>query len=216
MDEYAPEEQSGDRETTGSSTGTGSGVRNGRRFRVLGLLHKGKTADEEEIRNSASSPEYYRKKWYFRTLAILIPTANAVCIGLAIAGIISFTTWGIVFASIGLFSSSFSKGISRMQSVYGKKMLILTTLCTDSFIIVEEKKMRCSALKEIKELVGGEKQTASQAVKRLQLNCMNALDQRNNMLMQFVLNGLFFWELRQVMKIEAWKEKLCSPPAGLA
>ncbi|MDK7740858.1 hypothetical protein QP561_11555, partial [Veillonella nakazawae] len=35
-------------------------------FRVLGLLHKGKTADEEEIRNWASSPEYYRKKWYFR------------------------------------------------------------------------------------------------------------------------------------------------------
>lgn len=120
MDEYAPEEQSGDRETTGSSTGTGSGVRNAPAF-VLGLLHKGKTADEEEIRNWASSPEYYRKKWYFRTLAILIPTANAVCIGLAIAGIISFTTWGIVFASIGLFSSSFSKGISRMQSVYGKR-----------------------------------------------------------------------------------------------
>ena len=37
---------------------------------------------------------------------------------------------------------------------------------------------------------------------------MNALDQRNNMLMQFVLNGLFFWELRQVMKIEAWKETM--------
>lgn len=173
-------------------------------FRVLGLLHKGKTADEEEIRNWASSPEYYRKKWYFRTLAILIPTANAVCIGLAIAGIISFTTWGIVFASIGLFSSSFSKGISRMQSVYGKKMLILTTYARLIYII-EEKKMRCSALKEIKELVGGEKQTASQAVKRL-TELMNALDQRNNMLMQFVLNGLFFWELRQVMKIEAWKE----------
>lgn len=32
MDEYAPEEQSGDRETTGSSTGTGSGVRNAPAF----------------------------------------------------------------------------------------------------------------------------------------------------------------------------------------
>lgn len=111
-------------------------------FRVLGLLHKGKTADEEEIRNWASSPEYYRKKWYFRTLAILIPTANAVCIGLAIAGIISFTTWGIVFASIGLFSSSFSKGISRMQSVYGKKMLILTTYARLIHIIEEKNAMQ--------------------------------------------------------------------------
>ena len=38
-----------------------------------------------------------------------------------------------------------------MQSVYGKKMLILTTYAR-LIHIIEEKKMRCSALKEIKEL----------------------------------------------------------------
>ena len=177
-------------------------------FRILGLLHKGKTADEEEIRNWATSPEYYRKKWYFRTLAILVPLANAVCLGLAIAGVISFTTWGIVFAGIGLLSSSFSKGVSQMQSVYGKKMQILTTYA-HLIHIIEEKEMESSALKRVKGLVGGEKQTASQAVKRLTA-LMNALDQRNNMLMQFVLNGLFFWELRQVMKIETWKESFAA------
>lgn len=69
--------------------------------------------------------------------------------------------------------------------------------------------MESSALKRVKGLVGGEKQTASQAVKRLTA-LMNALDQRNNMLMQFVLNGLFFWELRQVMKIETWKESFAA------
>lgn len=51
-------------------------------------------------------------------------------------------------------------------------MLILTTYARLIHII--EEKMRCSALKEIKELVGGEKQTASQAVKRL-TELMNAL-----------------------------------------
>lgn len=177
-------------------------------FRILGLLHKGKTADEEEIRNWATSPEHYRKKWYFRTLAILVPLANAVCLGLAIAGVISFTTWGIVFAGIGLLSSSFSKGVSQMQSVYGKKMQILTTYA-HLIHIIEEKEMESSALKRVKGLVGGEKQTASQAVKRLTA-LMNALDQRNNMLMQFVLNGLLFWELRQVMKIETWKESFAA------
>lgn len=35
---------------------------------------------------------------------------------------------------------------------------------------------------------------------------MNALDQRGNMLMSFVLNGSLFWELRQIMRIEARKE----------
>ena len=35
---------------------------------------------------------------------------------------------------------------------------------------------------------------------------MNELNQRNNYLMYTVLNGCFFWELWQIMRIEAWKE----------
>ena len=35
---------------------------------------------------------------------------------------------------------------------------------------------------------------------------MNALDQRGNLLISTILNGLLFWELRQVMQIEKWKE----------
>ena len=35
---------------------------------------------------------------------------------------------------------------------------------------------------------------------------MNALDQRSNLLISTILNGLIFWELRQVMRIEKWKE----------
>ena len=36
---------------------------------------------------------------------------------------------------------------------------------------------------------------------------MNALNQRNNMLAYMVLNGFLFWEVRQVMSIERWKER---------
>ena len=36
---------------------------------------------------------------------------------------------------------------------------------------------------------------------------MDELDQRNNVFMYVILNGLFFWELRQIMRIEAWKEQ---------
>ena len=97
--------------------------------------------------------------------------------------------------------------------------------------------MRCIALKEIKELVGGEKQTASQAVKRL-TELMNALDQRNNMLMQFrgthirddytqnrptkqYVNAIcpertIFLGIAASHEDRSLEGKLCSPPAGLA
>ena len=174
-------------------------------FRILGLMYKGVSADAGEIKAWAESPSYYRKKLLYRSLPVLVPIINITFIGLAIAGVFTFEMAGGVFTSIALLSFLFSKGISRMHTLYGKKMQILGTYAR-LISIIEEREMHCTALKEVKALVSGNKQTASHAVKQL-TELMNALDQRNNMMMAIVLNGLFFWELRQVMRIEAWKEK---------
>ena len=175
------------------------------RFRILGLLYKGKSADEEEIKAWADSPSYYRNHAILRALPFIVPAINIIFIALAIAGIVSGTVPGIIFVGFFLLSFAFSRGITKMQALYGKRLQILATYAS-LIHSIEEKEYHSAALQEIKELVGGDKQTASQAVKKLTA-LMNALDQRNNMLMSFVLNGALFWELRQIMRIEAWKEK---------
>lgn len=177
------------------------------RFRILGLLYKGKTADKEEIISWAKSPSYYRSKAIFRILPALILGTNIVLVALAMLGITTFTVVGIVFTGFFFVSLGFSKGITKVQSLYGKKMQILGTYAR-LIQLIEEKEVDASVLKEVKELVGTNKKAASQSVKRLS-GLMSALDQRSNMLMLFVLNGVMFWELRQIMKIEAWKES-CS------
>lgn len=173
-------------------------------FRILGLLHKGQFADKNEIKTWAEAPAYYRKRFVFRALPIAVAIVNAVSIGLAMAGILSFNLAGGVFSLLVLSSFFLSKGISRMQTLYGKKMQILGTYA-HLLSIIEQREMKSEALKEVKALVVDDKKAASQAVKQL-TELMNALDQRSNMMMAIVLNGLFFWELRQVMRIEAWKE----------
>ena len=65
--------------------------------------------------------------------------------------------------------------------------------------------MYSPALKQLKRELTNQHQTASQAVRQLS-RLMSALDQRGNLLMSTILNGLTFWELRQVMRIEQWKE----------
>ena len=50
------------------------------------------------------------------------------------------------------------------------------------------------------------KEPASTAIAQLSKE-MNALNQRNNILAYIVLNGFLFWEVRQVMRIEQWKER---------
>lgn len=173
-------------------------------FRILGLLYQGKSADEEEIKAWASSPGHYRHNIFFRSLPAIVPAINIILIGLAMAGILPFSLAGAVFVGIALLSFLFSKGITRMQTLYGKKMQILGTYAR-LIRIIEEAELQSDALREVKALVCNNKKTASQAVKRL-TDLMNALDQRNNIMMAMVLNGFLFWELRQAMRIEAWKE----------
>lgn len=75
--------------------------------------------------------------------------------------------------------------------------------------------MHSPALQQLKAELTSQNQTASQSVHRL-AKLMNALDQRGNLLMSTILNGLLFWELRQVMQIEKWKEAHSADlPAGL-
>lgn len=174
-------------------------------FRILGLLHKGKTADEEELKEWATSPSIFRTNLLLRALPPLVVVANIVCIALVIAGILSAGVYGTIWTCFVIASFSFTSRISKVQAIYGKKLQILATYAV-LLRHIDEQPMQADLLKEIKEEIGGEKRKASLSIHQLN-KLMNELDQRNNAFMYAILNGLFFWELRQIMRIEAWKEQ---------
>lgn len=128
------------------------------RFRILGLLYKGKAADETELCQWAESPSIFRSRKLLRLLPVLVTGANLIC-------------------------------------------------------LMEKQPAQATLLKEIKQQIGGEKRKASHSISRLN-KLMDELDQRNNVFMYVILNGLFFWELRQIMRIEAWKEQYAAELPG--
>lgn len=173
-------------------------------IRLLGLLYKGKPADINEIKEWANSPSYYRKRTFLRILPLTVSLVNFICIGCAILGLFPASAAGGVFICFAIFSSIFSKGITKLQTTYGEKLQILSTYA-DQILLTEKKEMHSPILQRLKTELTSQNQTASQAVRQLS-KLMNALDQRNNLLISTILNGLIFWELRQVMRIEKWKE----------
>lgn len=175
------------------------------RFRVLGLLYKGEKADEKEIQEWAESPSYYRSRSIIRYLPTIILAINIISIALAMLNVISFTLYGIIFVCCAIFSFGFSKGITQIQSMYGKKLRILGTYAK-LIQLIEDQEMHAPYLNEVKSLVSKDGKTASKSVQRLTA-LMNGLDQRNNIMVAVILNGVTFWELKQMMKIEEWKEK---------
>ncbi|WP_291529189.1 MutS family DNA mismatch repair protein [Bacteroides sp. UBA939] len=177
-------------------------------FRITGLLHKWKAADEEELKTWAKSPSIYRKRVILRALPLFTGATNVICIALAIAGIIPANVCGIVWISFATLSFGFTSRITKMQAVYGKKLQILATYA-NLLRLIEKQPMKSQVLVEVKKWIGGEKQTASHSIQRLS-KLMNELDQRNNVFMYVILNGLFFWEIRQIIRIEKWKEQYAS------
>lgn len=175
------------------------------RLRIRGLLHKGKTADEKEIIEWAMSPSHFRRKKMLRVLPAFVLITNITMFLLAMTEIITFGLAGIVFIGFITMSFAFTQQITRIQSMYGKKMQILATYA-QLIRLIEEKEVQSEALIEIKELVGHNRKTASQAIRQLS-SLMHSLDQRNNIMMAALLNGCMLWELRKIMRIETWREQ---------
>lgn len=173
-------------------------------FRLLGLMYKGQPADSAKIDDWASRPSYYRKHVLLRKLPELIALINITCITLSILGLLSSNIAGAVFMSFVIFSFIFSRSIAKLQDTYGKKLQILATYA-DLILITEKKEMKSTVLKKLKDNLTSNGQSASHAVYQLS-KLMNALDQRSNLLMSTILNGFMFWELRQIMRVEKWKE----------
>lgn len=178
------------------------------RFRILGSLHKGKTADEAELNAWASSPAVFRSQKLLRILPATVTAINIVCLALIFAGVLSGTLYGFIWVCLLIASFSFTGRVTKIQAIYGKKLQILATYAV-LLRLIDEQPMQAALLKEIKEKIGGEKRRASHSIRQLS-KLMDELDQRNNAFMYALLNGFFFWELRQIMRIEEWKEQYAS------
>lgn len=174
------------------------------RFRILGLLNKGQAADRAELLEWAQSPVRYRNRNLLRRLPHMVTAVNLLCLAGVVTGVLPGNVWGVLWFGIVVASFAFTRQITKVQSVYGQKLRILGTYAK-LLQTMDDEPMEAPLLRVVKDKIGGDRRQASQAIRRL-VKLMNELDQRNNYLMYTVLNGCFFWELWQIMRIEAWKE----------
>lgn len=174
------------------------------RFRILGLLNKGQAADRAELLEWAQSPVRYRNRNLLRRLPHVVTAVNLLCLLGVVTGMLPGNVWGVMWFGIVVASFAFTRQITKVQSVYGQKLRILGTYAK-LLQTMDDEPMEAPLLRTVKDKIGGDRRQASQAIRRL-VKLMNELDQRNNYLMYTVLNGCFFWELWQIMRIEAWKE----------
>ena len=173
-------------------------------FRVLGLLARGAATDKQDLLNWINVSTHFSHKKPYRLLPYGVMGANLVLFVSALIGVLSWNWLGFSFVGFLIVSSRLSSQITKLQMSYGKKLQLLSTYA-EIIEGVEQKSFESDSLKGIRKKMHCHSETASSAVYRL-ARLMNLLDQRNNILVSSIFNGLFFWELLMMMKIEIWKE----------
>ena len=173
-------------------------------FRVAGLLNKvNRDKDEIDIREWIERPTVFYRYKFLRSLPFVIGGLNVVLLILSFIGIVSFAFWGSMFSIFTGLSFFFTAKISKHQSNYGNKMKILDTYAQLIYRI-ESLGVESNVLKDLKAKITNEKQQASGIIQQLHKR-MNSLDQRNNLIILILLNGLYFKELYAYMQVEKWK-----------
>lgn len=174
-------------------------------YRINGLLYKGTSSDGKELISWITSSNHFHGNKYYLFLSILVPVVNLILILLSILHIVSylipcFFIFFFLTCSIGL-----TQHISKVQSLFDKKLHILKTY-GKLLSLIENEKFTHHELLSIQNRVISKDTGATTAIHKL-IKRMDALDQRNNIFVTAVLNGLFFWELQQIIQIESWKSK---------
>lgn len=176
-------------------------------FRVTGTMNDEKLSEVESLLSWGDSKPLFFGKWIYRILPISIFIINILLLIGTLLGYVSPYFQMLFFIFCIVVGFMFSNRVTRLQAAYGKG---LKSLKTYSLLLskIENKHFDSAELERIRMMLLSDGIMASQSISKLN-SLMNDLDQRNNMLMYSILNGLFLWEIVMIVRIEKWKSQNC-------
>lgn len=174
-------------------------------FRITGLLYKGAPSDRKEIGEWAVAPAYFSRMWWSRMVLWAVPVINVLSLLLVVVGVLSLSAFGVIFTLFVVASLGLINPVSRLQTVYDKKLRILR-MYAELISLVEKQEMQAPLLQGLKADFGTEGKQTTEILKELSQE-LERLDLRNNQILYVLLEGSLFWQLRQVMRIERWRQR---------
>jgi hypothetical protein len=138
-----------------------------------------------------------------KILIVFLPAAAIVTLILWLAGIISHTLFVLIFLSNLIYVIAGIKKTNDIHKALSKKYDFLSSM--DGLLrAFENESFTSHVLIDIKQNISGKKDSASYSVRKLG-RLIQSFDSRNNMIVGFVLNGLFLWDYQSILRLEKWK-----------
>ena len=174
-------------------------------FRVTGTVNRGADSDEEEIQRWSRTPATLQHLWWVKVSLWAVPGINILLLALGLLHLISFSWFGMAFTVFVILSFSFIKRGTLIQEAYGKKLKTLNGYAK-LIALAKGETWQAPALRRLTDQLDIDGHSPAEALMQLSKE-LDRLDLRNNQLLYVILEGSIFFQLRQIVRIERWKER---------
>jgi hypothetical protein len=171
-------------------------------FLATGYLEKDSPADKADLLAWVSEePEFSHKKFSF--YLVFVPLLTFTVLFLVIFSYLS-PVWILLYLAVPFgLTGSYLKKINRKYQMLSKKSDLLKEY-SGLLALMEKEDFASPKMALLKKNLMGKGGMPSDATRKLSV-ILDAFDARNNMLMGFLLNFLFLWDILQVRRTERWQ-----------
>ena len=173
-------------------------------FRITGLLFKKEETAIEHMEEWVKSPNHFSTKRWCHQMIWIVPGINLILLFLGLVGITPISYVGISLGCFVIASFGLIKKITQIQSDYNKRLKVLSTYIK-LIQLIEAEELQSPLLTKWKKHFRNNGLQTSTILGLLEKE-LDRLDLRNNQLLYFLLEGCLFWQLRQIIRIEQWKQ----------
>ncbi len=174
-------------------------------FAITGLINRSENNDDSDIRKWAETESSLTKSTWAKALIWLVPSINIILLVCGLADIISMSWFGLAFSFFVILSFSVIKRATALQEEYGKKLKTLSTYAR-LITLAQNEEWNARGIKDIIKRLEIDGKSPAEALNALTKE-LDRLDLRNNQIMYVILEGSMFFQLRQMIRIEAWKDR---------
>ncbi|MBP3669862.1 MAG: hypothetical protein J6J26_09940 [Bacteroides sp.] len=174
-------------------------------FRITGCLYKDDKTTMEDLKKWIEAPSVFLQKKSNQWICWAVPCINILLFTLGMFGVISMSWFGLVFCTFTIASSNLIRKITRIQESYNKTLKMLSTYA-HLIELADKQSMKSTLLVSLKQRFESNGKKAPEVLGVLSKE-LDRLDLRNNLILYALLEGSMFWQLRQVLRIERWKQE---------
>ncbi len=174
-------------------------------FRITGCLYKNDETGINDLKTWIEAPSVFLQKKSNLWLCRAVPCINILLFVLGMSGILSMSWFGLVFCTFVIASSKLVRRITRIQESYNKSLKMLS-IYAHLIELADKQSMESPLLVSLKHEFESNGKKAPEVLGMLAKE-LDRLDLRNNLILYALLEGSMFWQLRQMLRIERWKQE---------